>query len=459
MTYAISVPTPFNDISELAESFYSRVDEERIMLPNPDAIPEGEWVQFHVTLADGSAALQGQGRCTGSYDNGEERAPEHRFDVVMDSLQLDEMGQIYFERILQVRAAYAGDEPQTGEVAVPEEVAEYTSADFAAEPEEEVAAEEDYADAAAFAAEPAGDAEAGWGEPEAYEEAPVYAEAPLHEDTPGYEETPAYEAVPAAEAVSFEAPEEELPAAEALVEEAPEIADWEEPSGATEIGSIEEYVDAPVLATPGQSRIYELPPPAAPDALPSPHSVPEVLTRPVLHASWSPEPLPRMDPGPSSGYFQYAVGAGLPQPAEPPRPEMDPSLRVVRAPVASDPHAGAIFAEGADEHAAAAPAYDAQAYAEPPAGEAAYAAEYEEEDAYDDSTAYDAEEEGEEAGWDEGEYEEEEGYGAEYGDESTLDAEGYVAGGHEETRQVDLGGLPPEVEIGEETMQVESPED
>ena len=71
MSYAISVPTPFNDISELAENFASRVDDERLMLPHGDVVPEGEWVQFAVTLADGSAALSGLGRCTGSYDNGE----------------------------------------------------------------------------------------------------------------------------------------------------------------------------------------------------------------------------------------------------------------------------------------------------------------------------------------------------------------------------------------------------
>lgn len=396
MTYAISVPTPFNDISELAESFYSRVDEERIMLPNPDAIPEGEWVEFHITLADGSAALQGQGRCTGSFDNGEERAPEHRFDVVMDSLQLDEMGQIYFERILQVRAAYAGDEPQTGETQVPAETG-YASADFEAVEE----AGDDYAAAAAYAAEP---------EPEEYAP-PEPAPFDLADEVDEVEDFTPPPAAPA-----------RPPARPPLVEEV-EASDFDEPSGATEIGSIEEYIEAPVLATPGQSRIYELPPPVAPDALPSPHSVAEVLTRPVLHASWSPEPAPRMDPSPSSGLFLYAMGAGLPQPAEPPRPELDPSLRIVRAPVPSDPHAGAIFAETSAEYA----------------------------ESYGDTTAHEDADEAR-AGW-----EDDEEYG--YGDDSTLDAEGYGAGAQEETRQVDVSGLADDVDLGEETMQVEIPEE
>ncbi|MGF1465032.1 MAG: hypothetical protein ACFCGT_02760 [Sandaracinaceae bacterium] len=115
MSYAISVPTPFDDVSDLAENFAPRVDEERVMLPHGEAIPEGEWVEFAVTLGDGTAALAGTGRCTGSYDNGDDRAPEHRFDVVLDSLHLDEIARVYFERILMFRNQHYG-EPPTGEV-------------------------------------------------------------------------------------------------------------------------------------------------------------------------------------------------------------------------------------------------------------------------------------------------------------------------------------------------------
>src|SRR5690606_31553238 len=109
----------------------------RVMLPNPEPIPEGEWVQFSVTFADGSPALNGVGRCTGSYDNGDAVAPEHRFDVVLDSLELDEMGQVYFERILMVRAQLAGGaEPTTGEVDVVADEASYAEPGYAEAPME-----------------------------------------------------------------------------------------------------------------------------------------------------------------------------------------------------------------------------------------------------------------------------------------------------------------------------------
>ncbi|MBX3271279.1 MAG: hypothetical protein KF729_13515 [Sandaracinaceae bacterium] len=431
MTYAISVPTPFTDISELAENFYQRVDEQRLMLPNEDAIPEGEWIEFHVTLADGTAALQGHGRCAGSIDNGEDRAPEHRFDVVMDELRLDDLGQVYFERILQVRAAYAGDEPQTGEIGVGDEYAEAGyegEALEAAEAVEDVAAEDEVADAFAYAVE----------DTPAYEEPPAYEPRAYDEAPPAYEAAPAYAEPAAADAALDEALDE-------LDSGLVEADEWEEPSGATEVGAIEDYLPraaapaapAVTLAAPGESRIYELPPPVTPSPLPSPHSETAVLTRPVLHASWSPEPLPRFDASPSSGHFQYARGAGLPQPAEPPRPALDPSLVITRAPRLGDPHAGAIFAEAyadEDEDAGEYAADDgeaqyaaAPAFAEPPAAEPPQEWDAEEEGAYD-------------------EYEDE---------ESTYDAEGY-AGVPEETRQVDLGGLP---DYGEETMQVEIPEE
>jgi len=554
MTYAISVPTPFTDISELAESFYSRVDEERLMLPNGDAIPEGEWVEFHVTLADGSAALAGQGRCTGSFDNGEDRAPEHRFDVVMDSLQLDEMAQIYFERILQVRAAYEGDEPQTGETQVPEEYAQAEAAEAYAEPGPEDYAEPAAEDPAAQyaeppAAEPAAEEYAqaeAYAEPgaEAYAEAVAeeYAEAPAAEEyaEPAMEDHASIaddEGVPMETVVADVSADEEVAPVEAIgldeppgYEEAPGTDDfealddavdevmtadaadasWEEESGATEIGSLEEYgaveqpsqppaaPAAPALSTPDESKIYELPPPAAPEALPSPHAVAEVLTRPVLHASWSPEPAPRPEPSPSSGLFQYAVGAGLPRPGEPPRPQIDPSLRVAPAPQPGDPHQAPERAASAEAYDEAAPAADAYAEAEEhaaydydesyadaddaeaaPEDAGAYAEAYGEDDyAEAPAQAHDEDAYGDEASELEAapEYAEEapeaEVYAdapaedayddvAQYDESATLDAEAYEVppGGDAETRQVDIGGLPDDIEISDETMQVEIPEE
>ncbi len=378
MTHAISLPTPFTDISELAESFASRIDEERLMLPHHEPVAEGEWVQFAVTLADGSGALVGVGRCTGSYDNGEDRAPEHRFDIVMDSLDLDEMGQIYFERILQVRAAQMGAEPQTGEVNVDE-------AEQALAAEEAVAAAEEYAPA--------------YGEAPAADEAPAY-EAPAYEAAPAYEEPPAYDAAPAYEEPLADAPAYAEPAGEAAPPyEAPAAYDAppaydEAPYGQPDASAYEAPADAPLYEEPAADgwddpghtqigdagkllaeargerlaapvhAIYELPPPTAPGQLPSPHANGAVLTRRFVTATWSPEPAPRPDPSPSSGLFQYGDG-GLPQPAQPPRPAIDPSLRVMRAPRPGDPHSVAMMRSAAAAGGAAAVAYAEEAYEAP----------------------------------------------------------------------------------------------
>ena len=45
------------DLAELTENFAQRVDEERLMLPYPEGMPEGEWIQFNVLLGDGNVAL------------------------------------------------------------------------------------------------------------------------------------------------------------------------------------------------------------------------------------------------------------------------------------------------------------------------------------------------------------------------------------------------------------------
>ncbi len=508
MTYAISVPTPFNDISELAESFASRADEERLMLPNHEPVTEGEWVQFVVTFADGSSALAGVGRCSGSYDNGEDRAAEHRFDVVMDSLDLDEMGRVYFERILVVRASQMGGEPTTGEVQLDEgyeqgEVQAAPAEAYAAEPE--AAPEYDagaYAEAAAegqaYEGEPAAEAPAeayvdpqAYAEPapdayaeapvEAYAEAPVeaYAEAPVeayaeapadaqyaeaYADPQAYAEAPADAYVEAQPDAYAEAPADAQAYAEQPIEAPPEALtasaadDWDDPSEATQMGDIASIMgDGERLAAPVQA-IYELPAPTAPGMLPSPHANTAVLTRRHVEASWSPQPMLRPDPGPSSGLFQYG-DAGLPKPAHAPRPQLDPSLRVVRAPLPSDPLAAPMASAAvADAYAEVPPAYDEAAPAEAPAAydEAAYA-----EEAYAEAPAYDeqAEEAHAEAqpAYDEAAYaaddyaEEqveavEEVYAAndvtEVPQEELADAADADFGALEgETRQVDIGGL------------------
>ncbi|MGE0788702.1 MAG: hypothetical protein AB7S26_23725 [Sandaracinaceae bacterium] len=504
MSYEISVPTPFNDISELAESFHSRVDEERLMLPSGESVPEGEWVQFAVILADGSAALQGQGRCTQSFDNGEERAPEHRYDVVMDSLQMDDMAQIYFERILQVRAAYAGEEPQTGEVEVPETAAAQPAYEADVEPAD-VASDMDNPgfDGATYDAGHAGQDDAGQyvagqddagqygagqydaGQYDAARDAAPYDAAQL--DAPGDAGPYAAEVDAAPAEVAYEAPADgavaaaydaeldavfdddapaEAPAAYAPIDEAEEELD----SGLLEATSSEWSDDAgsqppshrpaPSLSAPAQSMIYELPAPQAPAPLPSPHSEAGAagLTRRILHATWSPQPAVRPDSLGATGYFAYAQGA-LPAPGQPPRPDLDPSQRVGPAPRPGDEFAAPI------------------ARTAPPATEA-----YDELDEEDDASEYESEAQGDyegthhdaEAEPEEYEAEVEGGYEAGAYEADAYDDDGYAqpSDGGGETRQVDVTGLDDDendeqarygfeddIPIGDETLQVEIPEE
>lgn len=407
-THAISIPTPFTDISELAENFASRVDEERLMLPHAEDVPEGEWVQFIVTLGDGTTALAGVGRCSQAFDNGEDRPSEHRYDIVMDSLQLDEMSQVYFERILTVRATQMGEEPTTGEVAVPADV-------------EEVAVSEP---------------------PPPVEEDATYAGA--FEDLSSMEAQPIEEVPEDDGFVDASADVMAVPADAHEIEEVPAASDWEAEGaytvGADDVAPIDEDLvpasagPAPMaLAIPDQTAIYEVPGPVAPSALPSSFATATVLTRRALMSSWSPEPLPRMDPSPSSGLFDYAMGAGLPQPALPPRPEIDPSMRVRPAPRPGDPlQIPALAAAGAYEahhhHASEEEEYEAAAYVE-----GQYA---------------------------EGQYEEAEGaveYDEEYDQDATQDGDyrDYETADPAATREVEIGELPEEDGgYGDETMQV-----
>ena len=410
MTHSISVPTPFTDIAELAESFAQRADEERLMLWSGEPAPEGEWVQFTVTFDDGSAALAGIGRCASVFDNGEDRAPEQRFDIVLDSLELDEMGQVYFERILMVRAQQmGGEEPATGEVMVADEAVSDVDASFVEAPVE----------VDAYAAEPAADAFA-------------YAEPPAEEPVAATYEGEAYDAgaYDAQPAASYDPAPSDYDAP-AFEEPAPSYAEPEQPSSFEDLpldsvsGEVStESVPAPSRArarsverlAPPVASIYALPPPAAPGQLPSPHANGQALTRRLVAATWTPTPMLRPDPSPSSGHFQYG-DSGLPRPASPPRPANEASLRVARAPRPGDPLAASVMRSSAVPAGAAAVAYDEQAYA----GEA---------------------------------------YAEDAGAEGYEDAEAYEAqyAGEGETRQVDIGAIGDD-DYGEEPVAVDVPED
>lgn len=102
MTQLVTVQTDFRDLDELAHGLVGRVHGTHVILPAGDAIDEGQWAQFEITLYDGSAGLAGSGRCVTIVDNGDERDPHQRYDVVFDSLQFDIHEQRVFEHILAV---------------------------------------------------------------------------------------------------------------------------------------------------------------------------------------------------------------------------------------------------------------------------------------------------------------------------------------------------------------------
>ncbi len=102
MTQVVTVHTDFTDLNQMAQGLIGRVDPIKVILPGPAAVDAGEWVQFAITLQDGSPGFAGLGRCVTAVDNGEERSSHQRFDVVIDSLQFDSRGQQVFEHILSL---------------------------------------------------------------------------------------------------------------------------------------------------------------------------------------------------------------------------------------------------------------------------------------------------------------------------------------------------------------------
>lgn len=300
MTLALTIATPFADFSELSENFAQRVDAERLMLPYAEPVAEGEWVSFTVTYADGSTALSGAGRCQGSYDNGEEHPPEYRYDVVVDSLQIEGAGEVMFERLVMARNSQLGEanaEPATGEVSIDELEAQHVASQ-AVEPVSEPAIED--------AVEEAGSGDAivedagGWDEPQAAST----AIANLDELA----------------ASSASARSQPPPPPARSERPAPRVAPAAAPAAAPQASR----TAAAARPRPGRAT--------APTALPSPHTFNgTVLTRPTQPAAWSPEPAERPAAAESSGLFDYGRG-GLPKPARPPRPDLAPEACVALAP-------------------------------------------------------------------------------------------------------------------------------
>lgn len=331
MTELLTVPTHFGDLSELSSGLADRVDEERIILYGPTSYDEGAYVSFEVLLLDGTPALEGIGRVAAAVDGGEARAPETRFDIVFDTLQLEGRSEVVYERIVLARQSMMGDAPPTGEVDV---------SDLEAAHEEEVAVEAPEAEAEAPVDE--GYAEEGYAE-EGYAEEGYAEEAYAEAAEPAAAE-PAAEDMDAEleDLVSFS--DSEMPPASQGADPAAyaEAAEQQvlEDAGFADEGYGEEAYEgeqATVVASideiePAAERPSGAPAPELPDApqgfeLPPP---PQGLTRPVFAASWWPTAEPRPEPRMASGYFDHR--GGLPIPEQPPRPDIDPTQRVSPAP-------------------------------------------------------------------------------------------------------------------------------
>jgi hypothetical protein len=130
MTQVVTVHTDFTDLNQMTQGLIGRVNDTHVILPAGDPVDVGEWVQFAVTLYDGSPAFAGVGRCVTFVDNGEERMPHQRFDVVFDSLQFDERAREIYEHILSLSGLDM--EPSAAEGSVPDGTGNFVdvSADF-----------------------------------------------------------------------------------------------------------------------------------------------------------------------------------------------------------------------------------------------------------------------------------------------------------------------------------------
>lgn len=366
MTEVLTVPTHFEDLAALSQGLVDRVGEGRLILYGPAAYDEGSEIGFSVLLLDGNAALEGRGRVERTVDGGDGRAPEIRYDIVLDTLQLEGASEYIFERIVQERLSMQGGQPNTAEVMLEAQQQEAAVQDEAAA-SEQVAYEDDAA--AAYRAEAA-----------AYEaEAAAYQEAPA-----GYADD--------AETVagSVDVPSDAYPhgaEAAAATSSAEMSGDFSDTSGefdAEESASLRPS-DAPARRRSMRSRkpdpvedtaphVPEEPPPAMPEPAHFALFQPETpITRPSVEPTWWPQLWDEEGEAASTGLFQFQ--GALPLPAAPPRPELDPSRVVRRAPLPGEEAEPPRFSQpGGDDYGA---------YAQ----EGAYEGEYLDEQAYESEGA------------------------------------------------------------------------
>jgi hypothetical protein len=309
----LSVETPFPDVASLAQGYINRVDGERLLVPLMTQCEDGEGIRFVVYLGDGTAAFAGAGRCVQVSDQGGGVPPQNRYETLIDSLELDERSRPVYDYIVAVRnAAYSQGAPEADEANVDDDVsldagAEAESAEvevdaneaaFSDDGEPEVEANE-----AAFADEPA-DAEL-----EVATDEPAYGEQAFGEPAfgePAFEETPGELSAEDAQAVTEYA---SMRPAAALASSRPPVA-------APEISTV------PSIPASFKPEVLSFIPPPLPTG---------ILQRTARALHWQPAPPRRPTPLPQTGLFRYS-GPGLPRPSSAPRPDLDPTLYVTRAP-------------------------------------------------------------------------------------------------------------------------------
>lgn len=111
MTQTLVVPTHYKDLAELAEGLAERVEADQLILFGPMPFDEDAELTFQVLLGDESIALEGRGRAAASVDGGDDRDQEYRYDIVIDSLDLNDRFMAVYDRILLMR----NDGPSTNE--------------------------------------------------------------------------------------------------------------------------------------------------------------------------------------------------------------------------------------------------------------------------------------------------------------------------------------------------------
>lgn len=337
----VEVQTSYADVAALGDGYIDRVDGERILLALPFFANEGDVVRFIVHLVDGTAAFAGSGRCVQVSDQGVGVPENERFETLIDSLAFDDRSRPVYDYIVAVRnAAYAD--------AAALEAAEATEAAAAnASPDQEARYEATGEDNTAvyppddplFASTILAAARAAASTTRANAQAAASKAAPVAQAPRAAEAAPVQEA-----AVAIEAAFEADPLGSLMTPLPASIAARSVPENAVEPMAavpVPAAVPAPVrvAAAPAAVAKREFDEPAAPVqaiapayASIAPAPLPTgILTRAASTGHWVPtavRPAPRSAP---SKLFGTKPGV-LDIPAAPPRPDLDRSRWVERAP-------------------------------------------------------------------------------------------------------------------------------